>query len=122
MAAFFVCQVLVAVPDEDLACPGDRIADADTCRLGTYPQLQVLRPVVVLDTVQMMHVLSRQEIPAEHLLHDQDVLEDVASVAGPRVVRRPEQDVPALVPCPAASPVAVRITTLGAAGGAGGVL
>jgi hypothetical protein len=35
------------------------------------------------------------------------VLEDVLSLVGPRVARRENHDVTALVPCPAAAPVAV---------------
>src|ERR1700728_3783531 len=89
---------------------------------GGGSKFQVLRSVVVLDAVEMMHVFSGQEMPAEHLLHDKNVLEDIASVARPRVLRCPDHDVAALVPCPAAAPVAVRTPGLGATGGTGGVL
>jgi hypothetical protein len=48
----------------------------------------------------VMHVLARQEIASQHLLHDQDVLEDVAAVARLRVLRSPDQRVPVSVPAP----------------------
>jgi hypothetical protein len=48
---------------------------------GRVQKFEVLRSVVVLDAVEIMHVFSGQEMPAEHLLHDKNVLEDVASVA-----------------------------------------
>ena len=90
-----------------LARPGDGVAGADACWLRARPKLQVLGTVVVPDTVAMVHVLPGQEIPAEHLLHDKNVFEDVVPGGGSRMVGRPNHDIALLVSRPAASPVAV---------------
>jgi hypothetical protein len=55
------------------ARPGDGIAGADANWLRTRPNFQVLVTVVVPDAVEVVHVLSGQEIPAKQLLHDKNV-------------------------------------------------
>jgi len=95
------------IPRKYLACPRNGVGDAYPRRLRTRPQLQVLGPVVVFDAIAMMNVLSWQEIPAEHLLHDTNVLKDIVPVVCPWVPRRPGHEIALLVPCPAAPPVAV---------------
>ena len=122
MVTCFPCVKYIAVPGDDLACPREGVDAADTCRLGSNPQLQVLGAVIITDAVAVMHVLPWQEIPAKHLLHDENVLKNVASVACPRVLRRPDQRIPVLVPGPPASPIVVRCPALGMAGGTGGRL
>jgi hypothetical protein len=42
------------------------------------PQLQVLRPVVVLHPVLVVDLLVREERTAKYLTHHQDMLEDVS--------------------------------------------
>jgi hypothetical protein len=44
---------------------------------------------------------------AKDLFHDKDVFEDVLTLARPRVVRRPDHDVPGLMAGAPAFPVAV---------------
>jgi len=44
---------------EDLARPGHGVADPDACWLGASPQLQVLSPVVVSNTVAVVYRLAR---------------------------------------------------------------
>jgi hypothetical protein len=88
--------------------------------LRACPQLEVLRPIIVFDSIAMMNVLSGQEIPAEHLLHDKNVFEDIPSLVRPGVSWRQDHHVPALVPCPATLPVAVggsAVVTAGVTGG-----
>ena len=111
-----------AVSGDDLACPWKSVNAPDACRLWSYPQLQVLGAVVVSDAVAVMHVLARQEIASQHLLHDQDVLEHVTPVAGPRVLGCPDHRVSVLVAGPPAPPVVVGRPALGVAGGTGGRL
>ena len=111
-----------AVSGDALACPRESVDAPDACRLWSYPQLQVLGAVVVSDAIAVMYVLARQEIASQHLLHDQDVLEDIAPVAGPRVLGCPDQRVSVLVPGSPAPPVVVGRPALGVAGGTGGRL
>jgi hypothetical protein len=54
------------------AHPGPRVNKA---RWG--PQFQALGTIVAFDAIAMINVLSDQEMPAEHLLHDQNVFNDV---------------------------------------------
>ena len=103
-----------------LARPGNGVTDANPCRLRTGPQFQVLGPVVVFDPIAMMNVLSGQEIPAEHLLHDKNVFKDVPCLIRPGVSWRQNHHVPPLVPRAAASPVAIGGSTVVAAGVTGG--
>ena len=110
----------VAVFGDDFTRPCEGVAGPDAGRLGSCPQLQVFRAVVIAHAVAVMHVLARQEIPAKRLLHDENVLEDVAAVARFRVLRSPDQRVSVSVPAPPASPVVVRWSALGVAGGTGG--
>jgi hypothetical protein len=117
-----LCQYSIAVFGDDLARPCKGVDRPDACRLWSYPQLQVLGAVVVSDAVAVMHVLARQEIPAKELLHDENVLEDVAAVTRFRVLRSPDQRVPVSVPAPPASPIVVRWAALGVAGGTCGRL
>jgi hypothetical protein len=49
----------------DLACSRHGVADPDTGRLGTRPQLEVLGPVVVPDAVAVMDELAVDEMAAQ---------------------------------------------------------
>jgi hypothetical protein len=49
-------------------------------RVFHLPQLEVLWAVVVTPSVPVMHALVWEEVPAQRLFHDQDVLQDVRVV------------------------------------------
>jgi hypothetical protein len=72
------------------------------------PQLQVFQPVVVPHAVAMVNGFIRQEVATQHLLHHEDVLEDILALSGPGVTRCPEHDIARLVAGASASPVAIR--------------
>jgi hypothetical protein len=76
---------------DDGVSPIESVAHANSRRLGSRPQLEILRPVVVADTVEMMNRLTGQEVPSDRRLEDQDVLKNVwvAGPGCPRVTRRP---------------------------------
>ena len=109
-----VLSILGAVPNhlpvagDDLQSPGDRVLRTDSARLRAHPEFEVLDPVVVLDTVEMVHRLVGAQKTADRLLHDQDVLKDVrASLSGSRMPRSPTHDVARFVERRPAFPVAV---------------
>jgi hypothetical protein len=67
--------------------------------------LQVLWAVVVFDVIPVVDNLSGQEIPAQYLLHNKAMVEDVSVFVGERVGRDEAANVPLGV-CPlAARPV-----------------
>jgi hypothetical protein len=79
----------ISVPGQDFASPGDGVHNANAVRLTTHPQLEVLGAIVVTPTVAVMDLLSREEQPTEHLLHHEDVLEDIPVVTrAARMARR----------------------------------
>ena len=85
------------VQSKYFACPRDGIAYSDPGRLGPSPEFEVLRPVIIAHAVAVMDRLVSQQMTAEDLFHDDDVFEDLLTFAGPRVVRRPDHDVPGLM-------------------------
>jgi hypothetical protein len=100
--------VVPLIEIENLACPGDGVADTDPCRLGASPQLQVFWPVVVSNTVTVMYRLTRQEIPSQDLVHHEDMFEHVTDAAGgPGMRGNPPHDVSGLVPGLPTLPVAI---------------
>ena len=115
------CDIeLRLVSPNDLVCPCDCIAGAYPYGLRAGPEFQVLRPVVVPDAIQVMNVLSGQEIAAQQLFHDQNVLEDIPRFIRARMARRQNHHVPAAVPRAAAPPVTIRRPLFGTTGGTGG--
>lgn len=80
----------------DLARPGELVEGARAYRLDAGPQLQVLRAVVVLDSVAVVDVLPRLEESTEDFLHDVDVFTYTAA-RGFRVSRKAQQNVPVTV-------------------------
>jgi hypothetical protein len=75
-------RIAVAIAGEDLPRPGDEISHALALWLVHDPELEVLRPVVVLQPIAMVYLLMREQRAAEHLAHDQDVLEHVTVLPG----------------------------------------
>src|SRR5215211_2718769 len=75
-------RIAVAIAGEDLPRPGDEVSDALALWLVRGPEFEILRPVVVLQPVAVMHLLMREQWAAEHLAHDQDVLEHVTVLPG----------------------------------------
>src|SRR5256714_5033688 len=85
----------ICVRGQDFASPGDGVHNANAVRLTPHPQLEVLGTIVVAPTVAVMDLLSREKQPTEHLLHHEDVLEDVSVVTrAARMARRLRVDVP----------------------------
>lgn len=80
--------------------------------LGMRPQLQVLRAIVVLDSVQVMYVLAGQEVASDLVLHHEDVLEDVSPSSGicPGVIGLPDHDVALVVAGLATRPSRIKFT------------
>jgi hypothetical protein len=56
-----VVQGCIGVPRQDLTRPLDSVTGADAARLGTGPQLEVLRAVVVAHSVAVVDGLARRE-------------------------------------------------------------
>jgi hypothetical protein len=75
---------------KNLPRPGDGVFDPDPGRLWSHPQFQILKPVIVPDSVAVMHRFVRHEMSTEGRLHDEDVLKDVAALACTRM--RPISD------------------------------
>jgi hypothetical protein len=82
--------------------------------LGPGPQFEVRRAVVVLNAVDVVNGFALDEVPAEDLLGDEDVLEDI-SAAGARMTWNTHHDVARLVSRFAASPVPVLRASLASA-------
>lgn len=87
---------------EDVSCPFDFVFDALAAWLGAGPEFQILRAVIVPDAIDMVHILFRQEFPAENVLHHLSMLKDLRGVltvgARPRVAQRnTNYDAPARV-------------------------
>lgn len=62
--------------------PGERVTDADTGRLRSRPEFEVLGSVVVADAVAVVDRLRIAQVAAEDLFGDQNVLEHIG--VGPR--------------------------------------
>jgi hypothetical protein len=99
---------------EDPARPLDGVAHPDARRLRPGPQLEVLGPVVVADAVAVVNRLPFDEVPAQELFGDEDVLEHVGALPGAWMSGGSDHHIAGLVPRAAALPVAVGIPRFGA--------
>ena len=54
------------VPRNDCARPLDRVAYSDTRRLRPRPEFEVLRTIVVTNSIAMMNRFTRFEVSARH--------------------------------------------------------
>jgi hypothetical protein len=81
---------------EDVTRPLHEVGGALAPRLAGHPEFEVLGAVVVLDPVDVVHLLagSPVERPAERLLHDGDVFEHHSRLVGPGVLWHPDTRVP----------------------------
>src|ERR1700694_5752828 len=55
----------LCISGENFPRPGDGVADTTPRRLRFYPEFEVFRTVVVLSSVAMMHLLTRQQISSQ---------------------------------------------------------
>jgi hypothetical protein len=67
--------------------PRDGVRDPDPVRLRANPQRQILWPIVMFNTVEMMNGLVGEQMPPQHLLH-QGCARRHRTLPGARVVRR----------------------------------
>ena len=110
-----------AVAGQDFPGPCDGVRRANTARLRSYPELEILRSIVILPAVEVMDRLVRQEIATDLLLHHEDVFEHVRALRSSSwVARNAAHHVAPLVNGHAATPVAVRPPRGGLTGPAGG--
>lgn len=74
-----------SVPTEDDAGPFEGIFHPNAAGLWPNPELEILGSIVVLHAVQVVDGLVGKEMPAEQVLHDQDVLKHVPLTATARM-------------------------------------
>lgn len=65
----------------DRARPFDGVTSPNAGRLRADPPLEVLRPVVVADVVEVVFGLPVLEVPTQEVLGDEDVLGDVPATS-----------------------------------------
>lgn len=103
---------IVVIAVEDLPRPGRCVTGADSGRLRSRPELEILRAVVVAYAVPVVNRLPRVQMTTEHRLGNEDVLEDVPRPPGARVVRCTDQHISAMAR-PTPLPVAVGLPHFG---------
>ena len=103
---------IVVKAGEDLSRPGHCVTGADSGRLRSRPELEILRAVVVAYAVPVVNRLPRVQMTTEHRLGNEDVLEDVPRPPGARVVRCTDQHISAMAR-PTPLPVAVGLPHFG---------
>jgi hypothetical protein len=107
------CATSTAVTAERFSGPGHGVDRTNARRMWSNPELQVLRAVVIANSVEMVNPFTSGEVPPEHCLHHQDVLKYVSTrPGGPWVIRHAPHHVSSLVFSPSALPVAVGLATL----------
>lgn len=90
--------------------PLNGIAHADSRRLWAIPQFGIFRSIVILDAVSMVNRFIRQQVTAEHVLHNKDVFENVTTASAPRMIGEANHDVASLVLRSPSAPIAVQST------------
>ena len=64
----------------------EQVVDASTLRLMRHPEFEILRTVVITNTVLVVDVLFWPEATAEDLLHDQPVFSNGLAIHHPHAV------------------------------------
>ena len=100
-------RVLV-VSLKDRTSPFDRVAYSDTRRLRPRPEFEVLRTIIVTNSIAMMNRFTRFEVSTQHFFCNKNVFEHVRIRTNPRVIRHSNHHVSRLVQRSATLPIPIR--------------